>query len=915
VSALRRFLLRLRHLLYRRQFDQDLAEEMAFHLASKQRDLEERGQAPEQAVFAARRALGSEALARDQARDAWIWPWLADSVRDVRHAARLLRRNPGFTLVAVLTLALGIGANTAIFSLINALILRPLPVQAPQQLRFFGNALAVGSTGFTPNGPTDLFSYQFYRDFRRDNDVFANVAAIGSIPYGPSGRVAGGGLERVNVELVSGSYFDTLGVRAIAGRVLSDSDDRVISGHPVAVASYGWWRRRFASAAAVGSTVSIGPRTYELVGVAEPGFSGITVDRSPDFWIPLAMQREISPGWNGLEDPTFRTLHMVGRLKAGVPPQTAQAATNVLFRRLLTDYVGSRASANTAANIQRASIELTSARSGRSDLRADFESPLRVLMAVVGLVLLIACANVANLLLARASARQREIAVRMSLGAGRLRIIRQLFAESLILGVTGAVVGLAFAASAGRLLIALVSTSTETIPLSVTPDLTVLAFTLGATLATVFLFGAVPAFQATRLNLVPALKDGGSATSTRGRARLSRMLVAGQVAMSVALIAGAALFVRSLSNLLSLDTGFDKRDALVMGVEPGSAGYQVDARYNTMMDRVEERVARVPGVRGTGFALFVFNGGGWSTSDILVPGRPQTPNDPSVVLNIVGRQYLDAMRMPILAGRGLSDRDTASSPKVAVINETMARLYFDEPLPLGRTFSLKDDEQGNSGQWRDIQVVGVARNAKYFTLFEREQPAAFFPHAQHTRYFLWNLVARHDASSTSGTLLPAIRRAVAEVDPNLPIGTVTTLSDLVDDSVVNRRAVARLSAFFGLLAALLASIGIYGVTSYGVLRRTNEFGVRIALGASRGQILQLVLGETVRLGTAGVAIGLLLALASGPLVSSLLFGLTPYDPGTIGLAGAAMIAVALLAGYLPARRAIRIEPLLALRRE
>jgi predicted permease len=911
---MRQLLLRLGHLFRRRQFDDDLAEELEFHRDLKQRELEERGRAPVQAAFAARRALGSQALALDEARDVWIWPWLADGVRDIRYGARMLSRHPGFTIVAILTLALGIGANTAIFSLINALILRQLPVRDPQQLRFFGNALATGSTGFTPNGPTDLFSYQFYRDFRRDNDVFENVAAVGSILYGTSGRVAGGGFERVKVELVSGSYFNTLGVRAIAGRVLSDADDRIIGGHPLAVASYSWWQRRFAGAPVVGSTVSIGPRTYDVIGVAQPGFSGITVGQSPDLWIPLAMQREISPGWNGLEDPIFRTFHMVGRLKTGVPPATAQAATNALFRRLLTDYAGSRASANTTANIQRAFIALTPARDRQSYLRAAFAAPLTVLMAVVGLVLLIACANVANLLLARASARQREIAVRISLGAGRLRVIRQLLAESLILAAAGAVLGLGFAAGASRLLVAIVSPGTEPLPLVVTPDLTVLAFTLGATLATVLLFGALPAVHATRLNLVPALKDGGSVTSAQGRARLSRTLVVGQVALSVALIAGAALFLRSLSKLMSIDTGFDKRDVLVMGVEPGSAGYQVDARYNAMMDRVEERVARVPGVRGAGFALFVFNVGGWSSSEIIIPGRTP-PDDGSVVLNLVGNQYLDVMRMPILAGRGLSDRDTASSPKVAVINETMARLYFGEPLPLGRTFSVEDDEKGDGSQWRDIQVVGVARDAKYFTLVERQRPAAFFPHAQHSRYFLWSLVARHDPSSNSGALLPAIRRAVAEVDPNLPIGAVTTLSNLVDDSAVSRRAVAQLSAFFGLLAVVLASIGIYGVTSYGIARRTNEFGVRMALGANRSHVLRLVLGETAWLGVAGVTIGLLLALAGGRFVSSLLFGLTPYDPVAIGIAATAMIAVALLAGYLPALRATRIDPLVALRRE
>jgi len=904
---------RLRYLLRRRQFDDDLSEEMEFHRVLKQRELEDRGRAPAEAAFAARRALGSQALALDEARDIWIWPWLADGVRDVRYGARMLSRQPGFTIVAILTLALGIGANTAIFSLINALMLRPLPVRDAQQLRFFGSALSTGSTGFTPNGSTELFSYAFFRDFRRSNQVFEDVAAIGSVLYGTNGRVAGGGLEKINIELVSGSYFNTLGVRAIAGRMLSDGDDQVPGGHPLAVASHSWWQRRFGSAPVVGTTISIGSGSYEVIGVAQPQFSGATVGQSPDLWIPLAMQREISPGWNGLEDRMFQTFHLVGRLKADVVPAAAQTATNLLFRQLLTDYIGPQASPQTTRNIQHAYIELTPARVGRSELRTEFSSPLTILMAVVALVLLIACANVANLLLARASARQREVAVRLSLGAGRLRIVRQLLAESLLLGAAGAALGLVFAAAASRLLVAIVSAGTEPLPLRLTPDLPVLAFTLAATLVTVLAFGAAPALYATRLNLVPALKDGGAVTSSSGRSRLSRLLVVGQVALSVALIAGAVLFIRSLSNVMSIDTGFDKRDVLVAGFDPGGAGYQVDARYNAMMARVEDRVAHVPGVRAASFALSVFNGGGWSTNNIAIPGRTRSPNDRAVVLNVVGAQYLDAMRMPILAGRGLSERDTAASLKVAVINETMARTYFGDPLPLGRTFSVYDDEKADSEQWKDVEVVGVVRGGKYFTLLERERPAVFFPHAQHLRYFLFSLVVRHDAAAPA--VMPTIRRAVAEVDSNLPIGNVTTLSRLVDDSVVNRRAVAELSAFFGVLAMLLASIGIYGVTSYGITRRTNEFGVRLALGAQRRDVLWLVLRETARLGATGVAFGLVLALAAGRFVASLLFGLTPYDPSALAAALSAMIAVALLAGYLPALRATRIDPLVALRRE
>ena len=911
---LHRLIARLRHLVSRRQFEDDLAEEMEFHRALKQRDLEERGQSAETAALAARRALGSQALARDEARDVWLSRWLVDLVRDLRHAAGMLRRNPGFAAVTVLTLALGIGANTAIFSLLNAVLLRSLPVRDPQQLLFFGGANATGSTGFVPDGRTELFSYSFFRDFRRANPVFDDVAAVWSILYRANGRVAGAAsLEPVRVELVSGSYFNTLGVSALAGRTLNDADDVTPGGHPVAVASYSWWRRRLAQASsAVGTTVSIGERTYVVIGVAQAGFSGITVEQSPDLWIPLAMQADISPGWNGREDRMFQTLHLVGRLKPGVARAQAQAATNPLFRQLLRTYVGSEASTRTVNNIERAYVELTPATSGRSALRMQFLSPLKILMAVVGVVLMIACANVANLLLARASARQREIAVRMSLGAGRLRLVRQLLAESLLLAVAGAGLGLAITSGASRLLVALVSTGTEPLPLIVAPDLTVLAFTVAATMVTVLLFGAAPALQSTKLNLAPSLKEGGRAISARGRTRLSRTLVVGQVPLSLALIAGAILFVRSLANVMSIDTGFDKHHVLVAGVDPGAAGYKIGARLNVMMDRAEERLAHVPGVRNASFALFVFNGGGWSTDDIEVPGRQRSPADASVDLNLVGRQYLDAMKMPIVAGRALDVRDTATSRRVAVINQTMARMYFNEAVPLGRTFSVHDGEKEDErAQWESIEVVGVVKDAKYMDLEERQRPAAFFPHVQHAKHFLFNLVIRHDGEADA--VLPAVRRAVAEIEPNLPLNDVTTLGRLVDDNVVNRRAIAQLSAFFGLLAALLACIGIYGVTSYGITRRTNEFGIRIALGARKGQVLWLVLGETARLGMAGVAVGLMLAMAGGRFVSSLLFGLTPYDPAAIAVAASAMIAVALVAGYVPARRATRIDPLVALR--
>jgi len=833
-----------------------------------------------------------------------------ESGRDLRYAARQLWKSPGFTIIAVLMLALGIGANTAIFSLLNAILLRHLPVRQPEQLVLFGKARASGSTNFLPHGSTQIFSYPFFREFRRSNQVFSEVAAIQSYLASSHGRVAGDAhLERMNVELVSGTYFETLGVNAFVGRVFTDVDDQTPGAHPVAVASYSWWQNRFTGDTSLtGKTITIGTTVYTVIGVAAPEFFGVTVGQSPDLWIPLAMQKEISPDRNGLEKNLFQSLHMIARLKPGVSQKQAQADTDLLLRQILLGYIGPQPSKNQLDGIRQAHIELTPAATGRSELRQEFSSPLKILMIVVVLVLLIACANVANLLLARATARQREIAVRMSLGAQRARLIRQLLAESGLLGSLGAVLGVAFAWGASRLLLAMVSTGSELVPIRVTPDAGVLGFTVAVTILTVFLFGTAPALRATAIHLAPSLKAGRGVISAGVRNRLSRGLVVGQVALSLVLLAGAGLFLRSLANLMDVDVGFDKQQVLRMKIDPGAAGYQRNERLTSMMRRLEERVGSLPGIHGASFALSVFDGGGWSQDDITVQGRPRSEEDPVVDLNIVGPEYLDVMKTPILLGRGLSLHDTEASRKVAVINETMARTHFSGGSPLGRTFGV-----GDEAEWQNIEVAGVVKDAKYMKLEEKQMPAAFFPHSQHREEFLRNFVVRY--TGDAAYLVPALRRAVGEIDANLPVSDVATLAQMVDEFTLNRRLVAELSTFFGILGAALACTGIYGVMSYGVRRRTNEFGIRMALGADRRDVLWAVLRETLWLALAGIGIGLALALASSRLVESLLFGVKFNNPLVMGLSMAAMIVVALAAGYLPALRATRIDPSVALRYE
>ncbi len=859
-----------------------------------------------------RSALGEPQVEKPApTRRAGIFARFGDEFRrDLSYAARQLSKSPDFTLVAVLMLALGIGANTAIFSLLNAILLRELPVREPEQLVFFGEARAEGDTGFLPGGSTQIFSYPFFREFRRKNEVFSDLAAIQSYPVPTYGHLSGdSNLEKVNLELVSGTYFHTLGVNASLGRVFTDADDQTPGAHPVAVAGYSWWRDRFTENSPISNkTITIGATVYTIIGVAPPQFFGVTVGQSPDLWIPLTMQKQISPDRNGLDQDLFQCLHIIARLKPSVTYSQAQANTNLLFRQILRGYIGPQPSAGHIEHIQHARIDLKPAATGRSPLRIQFAPALKILMAVVVLVLLIACANVANLLLARATARQREIAVRISLGAARRRLIRQLLAESGLLGFLGALFGLALAWSASRLLLTMVSTGSDLLPIRVTPDAAVLGFTMAVTTFTVLLFGTAPALRATALDLAASLKAGRGVVSDALRNRLARGLVVGQIAVSLLLLAGAGLFLRSLTKLMDVDVGFDRQNVLRMRIDPEAAGYKRDGRLYSVMRRIEESVGSLPGVRAASFALSVFDGGGWSEDDVTVPGQPKSAQHPRVDFNIVGSDYLDVMKLPIVLGRPLSTRDTEASRKVAVVNETMARTYFGGSSPIGRTFAI-----GNSPEWQDIEVVGVMKDAKYMELEEEQMPAAFFPYSQHRSYFIHNFVVRY--AGDEAPLIPAIRKRIAEIDPNLPSGDTRTLAEMVDDFTLNRRLVAQLSSFFGILAALLACIGIYGVMSYGITRRTNEFGIRMALGAERRDVLWVVLREVLGLAIAGVGIGLTLALASSRLVESLLFEVKSTNLLVMALSMVTMILVALLAGCLPARRATRIDPSVALREE
>jgi predicted permease len=888
-----------------REMDEELRGFLEASMEAKRRA----GMTPEEAAQAARVEMGSTNSVKHRIRSAG-WETVAENIlQDLRYSIRMLARSPGFTLVAIVSLALGIGANTAIFSLMNVVMLRSLPVEDPGKLVLFGDGRAVGSTDSLPNESWRLFSYSFYRSFSQKNEVFSSVAAIDSVEFATHGALAGGERETLHASLVSGTYFSVLGVNPDRGRVLNEADDKAPGSGAVAVASYSLWQRHGSDPALVGRSVRIEGTDYTIVGVARREFFGTTVGESPDFWIPLSMEKEISPGWNGLSNKWFQSLYLIARLKPGVTQAQATANTNLVFRQYISsEYLAPAPSQKDLADVQHAGVELTRAGKGLSRLRRQFSLPLQILSAIAGLVLLIACANLANLLLARSAARSREFAMRIAIGATPSRIVRQLMMEVFVLASLGAALGVACAWNAGHLLLTMATQSTEVAAMNVSPDPRVLTFTLVLTVLTALLFGLTPAVRATRLDLTGSLKQGRGIAAPSSRISLARVLIVAQIALSLVLLAGASLFLRSLVKLTQVDTGFNKQNVLIFNLDEYSAGLPLDARLVNLQQRIEERVQLLPGVHAASFAMFTFNQGQWST-DVTVQGIPRTPeNSEDVLNNVVGNEFFSTMGLPIVAGREFDSRDRFDSPKVAIINETMANRFFPGASPIGRHFGFGEDAS-HSG---DIEIVGVVKNAKYDGLQESPEGAAYFPYAQRVQYF-GNFEVRY--SGDAGEIIPSVRRTIAEVNPNVLVGAISTLTEEVDASTANQRLVARLSTFFGLLAAFLVCIGIYGLLSYAVARRISEIGVRMALGATRSNVLWLILREILVLVGGGIVLGIPMALVGNRLAAKLLYGVSPADPASLFAAIMMLVSIALLAGYLPARKASRLEPTAALRCE
>ena len=895
---------RLLFLVRRGQFERDLDEEMSFHVEMRsQRD----GDSSQ-----ARRQFGNVGILKEVSREMWGWSSFERLWQDLRYALRQLGRNPGFASVAVLSLGLGIGANTAIFGLIDHVMLRYLPVRDPSELLVIrGN-----------------FPYQRYVQIRNRNEIFsavlgthplANVSV--TIPGSPSGQASG--------ELVTGNYFATLGVGAALGRTILPEDDRAPESSPIAVISYGYWKRVFGGSPDVlgkkiqvrsssgnagtggldiydGASRSTEGAVLTIVGVAPPEFFGDSVGIPTDLWIPMMMQPAVMPGRPWLNKPNVGlVIGLMGRLKPGISEAQARASFTVLWRQIVTDEAGSQITEQRKREIAKSTRPIESGEKGFAQIRRQFSQPLLVLMTVVGLVLLIACLNVANLLLARATARRREIGVRLSLGAGRVRLIRQLLTESLVLATLGGVLGTLIAFFGTKVLLALVSSGEDQVMVPFQTDFRTLGFTAAMSLITGLLFGLAPALRATRITLAETLKDASRGSAGGRRAGAAKLLVAAQVAVSMVLLIGAGLFLRTLYNLKTQDVGYNPDHLVIMRVDPISAGYHGDD-IGRVCKNLLDRIAALPGIRAATFSENGLFSRTESGAHLDVEGfTPGSEDDRLARFDQVGPGYFTNVGIPLLLGRDISERDIPGATRVAVINDTMAKFYFHGTNPIGK--HLGHDEMS-------MEIVGVVRDAQDHDF--RWEPLRRF----YVSYFqpIDGITTANFEIRTvgnSGAVLALLRREAQAVDRNLTILSLTDVRALMDESVVQERLIAKLSSFFGLLAITLAAIGLYGVMSYAVARRTNEIGIRMALGARASNVVGMILSEVLGLIVAGAIVGIGVAWAATRLIKSLLFGLTPTDPITFAVAAVVLALVGVLAGYIPGRRASKIDPIVALRYE
>jgi predicted permease len=834
-------------------------------------------------------------------------------LKDIRYGLRGLLRRPAFTIVALVILALGIGANTAIFTLINAVLLKSLPVSKPEELVLFDDSPNEGTTisdGDPRTGQWRRFSYSAYRYFREHDGAFHELSAFRSGETRVSVRrpdaQAGESAQRASGHLVSGNYFAVLGVNALQGRVLTNDDDTP-SAHPAAVISNGYWKQKLnGDMQVVGKSVLLNGTAFTIVGVMPPGFFGERVRRAPDFWLPLAFQPQIELRKSFLEDQHAYWLNLLGRLKPGTQIEQARASVNNELRQFISDQVGTKLTDDVRRGIQNTYVQLAPGGRGLSGLRSFYSQALRMLMVIVALVLLIACANVGNLLLSRAATRQAEISLRQALGASRARLVRQLLTESLLLAGIGGVAGALLAQWGVSLLVARLAVTS---PLDVKPDTSVLLFSVGISLVSGILFGIAPAIRATRTDLTSALKEK-STHGRRGRVNLGSVLVVLQVAVSLVLLVGAGLLARSLVKLQQEDLGFNRDNVLLASTDPRLAGYKA-AELGALYRQLYDRLSGLPNVRSATIASQSPMSGSNTTSSLAVRGYTPRPGEKLIASHIlVGPKYGETLGVPLLLGREIGVQDTVSSSKVAVINQAFAEAFFHNQNPIGRRITFEEDSDKD-----DLEIVGVLGDAKYDNAREKADRTVYQPILQVQDQNAFSNVFELRTAGDPASLGREVRAAIAQVDDKLPVLSVTSLRTQTDESLSQERLLAQLVSFFGLLGLVLSCVGLYGIMAHAVVRRTNEIGIRMALGAKRRDIIWMVLRESLLLVGAGLVIGVPAAWGAAHLISSQLFGLNPSDPVTLSMAVVLLTLVAALAGYLPARRASRVDPLVALRYE
>jgi predicted permease len=830
-------------------------------------------------------------------------------LQDLRYGIRMLAKNPGFTAVVVLTLALGIGANTGIFSLLDQAILRALPVKNPGRLVLVNDAEYRSGWSNSDNNEM-VYSYPHYKDVRDGIPLFDGVIARARVPL----SVATGGVaERAGGDVVSGNFFSVLGVGPARGRVLVPEDDRVPGASPVAVLSYSYWQSRFGSDPdVVGRKISLNAYPFTVVGVAAPGFTGLLKGQNVDVFVPIAMKRELTPDWNGLVERDIMWLNIFARLKPGISREQAEAAIQGPYHPILEAEIQSikNPRATFRDRYLRQHISLLPAAQGINLLSQTWAKPLLVLAGCVGLVLLITCANVAGLMIAKAAGRQREVAIRLALGARRGAIIRQLVTETLLLGAAGGLVGLEVAWACCRLLIYLLPQDTAA-AFSSALDGRVLAFNLGVSLAAGLICGLLPAGQALRVDTAPTLKESSVGIAGRhAQARWRSALVVAQLALSIVLVVTAGLFAVSLKNLLEKSPGFQPQNLLSFSVRPELSGYN-GAREVAFDQELERRLKALPGVVSVGAARGgVFNGSDRG-GNVTVEGYHARPDeDMQCAIDAVSAGFLSTLKIPLLSGRDFTEADGSGAPKVAIVNQQFARFFFPGGNAVGRHLAF-----GAGDVKLDTEIVGVVRDNFHDDLREKVARFIYIPYLQDTHAGVGSLAYYLRAAGNPVALTGNIRQTVRDMDSNVPLNEVRTVNSAIQQSIYGDRMVAWLGVAFGALAAALAAIGLYGLISYTVARRTSEIGLRMALGASRPAILWLVFRQSLTLIATGVALGLVLAFAATRLVSSMLYGLESTSPLISAAATLLLAAVAALATYFPARRASRVEPIIALRYE